>query len=119
MVLQLLLLWQGGFLFYTSTVVPTATQLLGAAGQGAITARVTDILNVIGVVALAVWAFELVFARDPLRWRTVSRWIAWGFVLACQVTLFYLHIQLELYMDEERRYAMVLPRFYPTHRVYL
>ena len=33
LVVQALMLWQGGFLFYTSAVVPTGTNLLGAAGQ--------------------------------------------------------------------------------------
>ncbi|MBP3960770.1 hypothetical protein J8F10_36580 [Gemmata sp. G18] len=120
LVVQLLLLWQGGFLFYTACVVPIGTRVLGSgAAQGAITARVTDVLNVIGAVALAGLALDLIFARDPARRRTVYRWVAWGVALACQVGLFYLHLRLESYMDEERRFVMVLPPFYPTHRVYL
>ena len=56
-VVQLLLLWQGGFLFYAACVVPAGTRALGsAAAQGAVTARVTDALNVVGAVALAGWA---------------------------------------------------------------
>ncbi len=120
LVIQLLLLWQGGFLFYTACVVPTGTRVLGsAAAQGAITARVTDLLNAIGVVALAVLACDLILARDPSRRRARCRWAAWVFAVACQGLLFYLHLRLESYMDDERRYVMVLPPFYPTHRVYL
>ena len=49
LVIQVLLLWQGGFLFYTTFVVSTGTAVLGsAAAQGTITARVTDSLNILG-----------------------------------------------------------------------
>lgn len=119
LVVQLLLLWQGGFLFYTSAVVPAGTKLLGPVGQGAITARVTDALNLIGVFALAGLALDLVFTRDPSRRRTISRVTMWLVAVACQGLLVYLHLRLESYMDPERRAVLVLPPFYPTHRVYL
>lgn len=118
-VVQLLMLWQGGFLFYTSAVVPTGTELLGKVGQGAITARVTDVLNAVGVVALAACALDLLLARDPSRRRTATRWVMWAVAVACQGLLFYLHAVLESYMDPERRAVLVIPPFYPTHRVYL
>ena len=42
LVVQALLLWQGGFLFYAAFVVPAGTEVLGsAAAQGAITVRAT------------------------------------------------------------------------------
>ncbi len=120
LVVQLLLLWQGGFLFYTAGVVPVGTRVLGsAAAQGAITARVTDTLNAVGVVALAGLLCDLIFARDPSRRRAVCRWSAWALAVVCQGLLFYLHLRLESYMDDERRYVMTLPQFYPLHRVYL
>ena len=120
LVVQLLLLWQGGFLFYTAGVVPVGTRVLGsAAAQGAITARVTDTLNVIGVIALAGLALDLIFARNPSRRRAVCRWSAWLLAVACQGLLFYLHLRLESHMDDERRYVTTLTQFYPLHRVYL
>ncbi len=120
LVLQLLLLWQGGFLFYTACVVPVGTRVLGsAAAQGAITARVTDLLNAIGAVALAGLALDLILARDPSRRRARCRWAAWALAAICQGLLFYFHVRLESYMDPERRYVMELPPFYPLHRVYL
>jgi hypothetical protein len=118
-VLQVLLLWQGGFLFYTAVVVPTGTKLLGAAGQGAITARVTDAMNAIGAVALAALALELRFTRDPNAHRTARRWWAWGFALLCRGVLIYLHTLLDYFMDDARRRVMVVPPFYPVHRMYL
>ncbi|HEY1191142.1 MAG TPA: hypothetical protein VGE74_26140 [Gemmata sp.] len=118
-VVQFLMLWQGGFLFYTSAVVPTGTKLLGAVGQGAITARVTDALNGVGAVALAAVALDLVLTRDPSRRRAWARRVLWLSAVACQGLLFYLHAVLESYMDPARRVVLVVPPFYPTHRVYL
>ena len=120
LVVQLLLLWQGGFLFYTACVVPAGTRVLGsAAAQGAVTARVTDALNAVGAVALAGLLCELLFAPDPARRRRACRWAVWAVAAACQGLLFYLHARLESYMDAERRYVVVIPPFYPLHRVYL
>src|ERR671917_504286 len=53
LLLWLLLLWQGGFLFYTAVVVPIGTDVLGSPlVQGLITRRVTDWLKLFG----AAWA---------------------------------------------------------------
>lgn len=119
LVVQSLLLWQGGFLFYAAVVVPTGTRVVGVVTQGAITARVTATLNVLGVVALAVLALDLWLTRDPSRRRSVCRWAGWSFALLCQCLLFYLHLKLESLMDEGRMWVANLAPFYPTHRMYL
>jgi hypothetical protein len=119
LVVQALLLWQGGFLFYASFVVPAGTQLLGAAGQGAITARVTDVLNVIGFVSLAVLALELGCTRDPNRRRTARRWWIWAVALVCQGLLVYLHLLLDALMDDDRRRVLIGTAFHPLHGAYL
>lgn len=117
---QILLLWQGGFLFYTSVVVPTGTQVLGSpASQGVITARVTDVLNLIGVVGVAVFAWELNYSRDRDPRRTAIRWWCWAVMLVCQWLLFYSHQLLDAFMDPERTCVVIRPLFYPMHRVYL
>jgi hypothetical protein len=116
LVLQALLLWQGGFLFYAAIVVPTGTKLLGAAGQGAITARVTDALNVIGAVGLALLALEL--TRAPNSRRTACRWWAWSVALVCHGLLIYFHMLLDAFMEDQRR-VVIVPPFYPVHRMYL
>jgi hypothetical protein len=118
-VLQLLMLWQGGFLFYTSVVVPLGTQLNGPTGQGAVTARVTEWLNLIGAVALAALALDLAFARDPNRRRTACRWWTWFVAFACQYLLFFFHACLDHFMDDARRRVVVREAFYPAHRAYL
>jgi hypothetical protein len=119
LVVQALLLWQGGFLFYASFVVPAGTQLLGAAGQGAITARVTDTLNIVGFVSLAVIAVDLSFTCDPNRRRTARRWWIWVVALACQGLLVYLHLLLDALMDDDRRRVLIGTAFRPLHGAYL
>ena len=115
LVIQALLLWQGGFLFYAAVVVPTGTKLLGAAGQGAITARVTDVLNVIGAVGLAALALELSLTRAPNRQRTARRWTAWVVALVCHGLLIYLHTRLDALLEGRATGVS----FYTMHRVYL
>jgi hypothetical protein len=119
LVVQALLLWQGGFLFYASFVVPAGTELLGTTGQGAITARVTDVLNVCGCVGLAVLALDLRLTRDPNERRTVCRWWVWGVAFVCQWLLIYIHLLLDACMDADRRRVVIHPAFSPLHGAYL
>jgi hypothetical protein len=120
LVIQVLMLWQGGFLFYTMFVVPTGTEVLGsAAAQGAITARVTDALNALGVIGIALVAWDLAVTRDPSARRTAARWWSWGVALVCQWLLLVFHQLLEALMDPDRRYVMIREPFYPFHRAYL
>jgi hypothetical protein len=118
-VVQLLLLWQGGFLFYAACVVPAGTQLLGAGGQGAITARVTDALNAIGLAGVGIFALELSLTPDSNPRRTACRWWSWGVAMLCQFLLLYLHLLLDAFMDAERKRVVIRVAFYPVHRVYL
>jgi hypothetical protein len=120
LVLQVLLLWQGGFLFYVSFVVPAGTAVLGsAAAQGAVTARVTDVLNVLGVLGLIALALDAALTRDPTHRRTTARWWCWWLAFACQFVLFVSHRLLDAFMDPGRTHVVVRPPFYPVHRVYL
>lgn len=121
LVVQALLLWQGGFLFYSGVVVPIGTDVLGsAAAQGAITARVTDALNVCGAVGLAVAGWDLARARDPVRRRTAARWWCWSVAAVCQFALFVLHVILDSLMDPGRTHVVVpASSFRPFHRMYL
>lgn len=119
LVLQAFMVWQGGFVFYAVFVVPAGTQLWGATGQGAVTARVTDALNWVGLVGVGLLALDLAFSRDPQPRRTACRWWAWAVVMGCQFLLFYLHQILEAFMDDRRQMVLVRPPFYPVHRVYL
>jgi hypothetical protein len=118
--LQALLLWQGGFLFYAAVVVPAGEEVLGsAAAQGPITARVTDTLNTIGLVALVVLAIDLRLTLDSNVHRTAIRWWCWSVAILCQVALFYFHVLLDAFMDPTRTRVIIGPPFRPVHRMYL
>jgi hypothetical protein len=111
---QAFMLWQGGFLFYTSFVVPVGTRVLGSAeGQGRITARVTESLNVCGVVALALMLWDVVVRRGQ------ARFVLWFVMAAIQAWLFHLHAELDARMDAERTFVVKRDEFYGLHRLYL
>jgi hypothetical protein len=93
--------------------------LLGRAGQGAITARVTDALNVIGLVGVAVLVLELSLTRDPSARRTAWRWWVWVVVFVCQFLLLYLHLLLDAFMDDARQRVLVKAAFRTVHGAYL
>jgi hypothetical protein len=118
-VVQTLLLWQGGFLFYSAVVVPAGTELLGRVGQGAITARVTDTLNLVGAVCIGLLALELSLTRDPDSRRTTYRWWGWGVAFVCQWLLLYFHLLLDAFMDADRRRVLLVPPFRLVHKMYL
>ena len=120
LVFQAFLMWQGGFLFYASFVVPAGTEVLGSpAGQGAITTRVADALNACGVVGLLVIAWDQASTRDPAPRRTKARWCCWGVAAVCQGLLIVLHIWMDSCMDPGRSRVVIHPPFRPLHRTYL
>jgi hypothetical protein len=120
LILQALMLWQGGFVFYSIVVVPTGTAVLGsAAAQGAITARVVDALHLLGVVTLTLFAWDLFVAASKNRHYLPTRWYCWTIAVVAHGLLWYLHMLLTSFMDPERRYVRIHPPFYPVHRLYL
>lgn len=120
LVFQALLAWQGGFLFYSAAVVPIGTEVLGsAAAQGAITARVTDVLNLCGLAALGLLAWDLIVTRDPKPRRTAARWWCWAVAGVCLYLQFVLHQLLDYFMDPGRTHIVIGPPFRPVHRAYL
>ena len=66
--------WQGGFVFYAGVVVPTGTEVVGHFLQGLVTQRVTNALNVFGLLAHAAYLWELL--ATPGRKRV--RWALWA-----------------------------------------
>ncbi len=120
LVVQSLMLWQGGFLFYAAFVVPVGTEILGSsAAQGTITARVTDSLNLCGLVGLVLMTWDLAVTCDPTARRTAARWWCWAVVGGCQFLLFIVHGLLDSLMDPSRTYVLIQPPFRPLHRAYL
>jgi hypothetical protein len=119
LVLETLMLWQGGFLFYASFVVPVGTDLLGTTGQGTITARVTDSLNLCGVAGLALFAWDLFAQFDSSRRRKQIRGCLWCITAAAQIGLFAIHDRLEGMMDPTRMSIVKPEHFYRVHGYYL
>lgn len=117
LVLQLLLLWQGGFLFYALVVVPVGTDFLGSATQqGFVTQRVTVWLNRIGWFALAICAMDALATAPRRRLRF------WLVVLAAilnSLLTFWLHGALSERLDFDEHRLREREGFYGLHRWYL
>ena len=117
LVFQLMLVWQGGFLFYAAVVVPIGTDQLGSAmEQGFVTQRVTIWLNRIGWVALLLCAWDVKANR---RFRP-PRWLLLAVVAILQALLvFWLHDLLSSQLDPEEHKFRTRPGFYSRHAWYL
>ncbi len=119
LVIQMLMLWQGGFLFYSAFVVPEGAEVLGGSfAQGRITRLVTVSMNWVGVTALCLFSWDLLLGRHS-GWR--RQWL-WGSLLVMALglaALFPIHERLLELVDfqngdfEDRRVF----RFW--HRTYL
>ncbi len=117
LVLQSLLLWQGGFLFYALVVVPVGTDFLGSATQqGFVTQRVTLWLNRIGWFALAILAMDAL-ATAPRR-RLRFRLVVLAAILNAVLT-FWLHGALTERLDFDEHRLRERDGFYGLHRWYL
>jgi hypothetical protein len=119
LVIQALALWQGGFLFYATFVVPVGATVLGSsAEQGAITRRVTDYLNGCGVAALVVCVWDLASGHRGvalLRWRWVL-WLAMALILGGLIAL---HVPMESLLDDPSAGSAGRNHFRSLHRLYL
>lgn len=120
LVLLSFIFWQGGFTFYAAVVVPVGAEVLGsAAEQGWITRRVTPFLNLAGVVAITMLAWDVAASRDSSPRRRRHRWLAWAVLAALLAVLFWLHPRLDAFMDVEQMRLRDRPTFRPLHRLYL
>lgn len=116
LVIQALMLWQGGFLFYSAVVVPTGTEIHGAFAQGRITRVVTDTMNAIGAITIAILACDQFCCGSFRR----IRWGLWAILAIGVAMLFALHPRIESYVNFSASGQVVdYPAFYFWHRVYL
>jgi hypothetical protein len=119
LVVMALLFWQGGFLFYASVVVPVGQEELGShRRQGFITRKVTNYLNLSGVVALGVLAIDLA-AHDPSRWRRAARGLSWLGMAVTLAGLAALHWFMDDWLEPASRSILAPDAFQAAHRSYL
>lgn len=115
-------MWFGGFGFYVSFVVPVGNEVLGSSfEQGLITRQVTTPLNWLGVLAGTLMALNLLFNRNKFtRKRTWVQTIAIVIMLGMQLALFWLHPQIDTFVDlETHEIVGDYDQFYWFHRLYL
>jgi hypothetical protein len=118
-VVMALLFWQGGFLFYAAVVVPVGQEELGShRRQGFITRKVTNYLNLSGVVALGVLALDLA-APDRSRWCRLARSVSWLGMAVTLIGLAALHWFMDGWLDPAARSVLAPDAFHTAHRSYL
>lgn len=108
-------LWVGGFTFYSTAVIPVLHEHMDTEHGGRITQQVTNRLNVVGVVALAVGWATLLTDRAQIVART--RLVVLLSLVASTGLLAFL-FALHWVMDRHLA-TLGLGGFYPYHRNYL
>ena len=108
----------GGFTFYSAVVIPVLHDRLESSLEtGLITQRVTDMLNLLGVVTLSLgWCVYGLSAGWNSQSDRGSRCKIWPLVISsiCLVVLLVLHRVLDRKLETN-----MFAGFYPYHRAYL
>lgn len=113
-----LALWLGGFTFYSAAVIPILHDELGSpTDTGFVTQRVTDVLNVIGIVVVLLGCAGAVAERRWSRGRRAGTLPAILLLVASSICLAGLLV-LHRVMDRALE-AGSSPHFYTLHRAYL
>jgi hypothetical protein len=105
--------WLGGLTFYALIVVPGGADILGSTGQGFITQRVTNQLNLVASVVLVLLLANVVKQRGRLLTAT------WLVLVATQVALFAMHPWLDAMLDASAQKIADGELFYKRHGIYL
>ena len=125
LVLAILMFWQGGFTFYAAVVVHVGHEVLSRRLQGFVTRRVTNYLNVAGVIALPLLAWDTAALGRGLqtapqrRGRRALRWLCWGGLAITLGLLVWMHRHLDTLLDPTAFEVLDPDAFYPAHRWYL
>jgi len=114
-------LWWGGLTFYALFVVPTGFEVLGGeTEQGFITQRVSNIINLCGLVALAV-----LLGNVAAGWRSIGRFArfalagTWLAMAAAQLVLMLVHPRLDALLDAGSHSIVEPSSFHRLHEFYL
>ena len=108
-----LALWLGGLTFYSLIVVPIGADILGSTGQGFITQRVTNWLNLIAAVSLVLLLVNVAKQRGKML--TTS----WLVLAISQAALFAMHPWLDAMLDASTESIAEPALFYWRHGIYL
>jgi hypothetical protein len=114
--------WLGGFTFYSSVAIPMGVEVLGThRAVGFITERVTNWLNVAGVAALIIFAWNMALGwRDASRVLRVALLVTWLFMAVIEIELIALHPMMDrLITTHPVREVLDEDRFDFLHHVYL
>jgi len=114
-------LWWGGLTFYALFVVPTGVDVLGGeTEQGFITQRVSNVINLCGMVALAV-----LLANAAVNWRLIGRFAklalaaTWLVMAGAQLVLLLVHPRLDTLLDMDSHSIVEPSSFHRLHEFYL
>jgi hypothetical protein len=120
LVLVALMFWQGGFTFYAAVVVPVGQEVLSShRQQGFITQRVTNYLNLAGVIALVPLAWDVAASPDRRSRRQQWRWLAWFGMAVTMGLLVWMHPRLDQLLDPETQAILYRQAFRREHSLYL
>jgi hypothetical protein len=108
--LAALAFWMGGFTFYALVVIPAGNRLLGSIQQGLLTQQVTNWMNLLGLLTVAL----LLPAARHSKWLATS----WLVMSGRLVALFWLHPRLDALIDRTTP-AITGDNFYQWHQAYL
>lgn len=119
LLLMALMFWHGGFTFHGAVVIHVGNSVLGShLEQGYITGASANYLNLAGVVALALWGWDIAGTRDAGR-RPWLRWAIWAVLVATLGLLAWLHLRLDDLLDTTSFRILDRSRFHGLHRWYL
>ena len=114
-------IWWGGLTFYALFVVPTGVDVLGGeTEQGFITQRVSNIINLCGLLALVV-----LLVHAAVSWRSIGRLSrialssTWLITAAAQFALLLMHPRLDALLDVPSHTIIEPSSFHRLHELYL
>ena len=122
LVVSAIAFWLGGFTFYAGVAVPMGVEVLGGhRAFGFVTERVTNWLNVAGVIALLIFA-----CNTLLSWRTNSKLLRRAMLITLivmaliEIELIWLHPVMDgLMVFHPRRDIIDDDKFELLHHIYL
>ncbi len=105
--------WLGGVTFYIAVVVPIGGEVIGPDIQGQVTRHVTRVIN---WVAIPVGCILVIHARSS---QSRSFWLMTATHFVILASLFIVHRELALRMNNQSPVAFSTWSFYSVHRLYL